>query len=137
MTKIKTCKVCTLTKATDFINAYDFSSQGPLYCLFMSGLKEESTSANTPAYWCPDCVDAHTPVYQAFEKSSGTLLEIQIGEYSNWKKKDNEFRKNSMFQINSVPTLGQWTSDGPLARESLLIEGACTDPNLLRNLFTN
>lgn len=139
LTRMKTYQVSTLTKALDFINAYDFSSQGPLYCLFMSGLQEESTSPNTPAYWCPDCVVAHAPVYQAFENANNdrTLLEIQVGEYAEWKKQDNDFRTNPMFQIHSVPTLGQWTREGPVNREQLLIEESCTDPELLRNLFTH
>lgn len=101
---------------------------GQLFLLYMSDKENEK-------YWCPDCEMAKDIVYNSFEnaKKGSILLEIRVGNRDYWKNPENEFRTDSLFYVDNIPTIMRY--DGNNRSSHFLSENSCRDQKLLDFVF--
>jgi hypothetical protein len=84
---------------------------------------------------CPDCNDAGPVLDAALEEAAKTkpvtLLECHLvrSEYSG--NPNHPYRKHPSIKLQRIPTLVKW---GHKAKTGELIEGACKDAELVREL---
>lgn len=48
--------------------------------------------------------------------ASVNLLQVLVGDRPTWKSADHPFRQDARLQLSGIPTLMQWTPDGPGAQ---------------------
>ena len=70
----------------------------PHFVVFSTNLNEQGLP------WCPDCVRSLPAVQSEVSKAGGSLLEVRVGEKSEWKTPSHPFRSPPL-SIKGVPTL--------------------------------
>ena len=97
-----------------------------IFILFTSGLDNKTNKK-----WCPDCVDADPIIKKNLNLLNQTdlLIICSVGERIFWKNKNNIFRTDKRFELESIPTLLQYKT------KKKLIEGQCCKENLVKMIF--
>ncbi|MEW5314888.1 MAG: hypothetical protein WDW38_006350 [Sanguina aurantia] len=80
---------------------------GPHYVLFTAGYIQGSEIP-----WCPDCSATLPVVREMVMRAGGSLLEVSVGEQSEWSSPAHPLKLDSRARVVYVPTLYQWTADG-------------------------
>ena len=94
------------------------SKPAPQYVIFSTNLNESGLP------WCPDCVRALPAVRSEVAKAGGSLLEVRVGEISQWKTPSHPFRSPPL-SLKGVPTLVAVLPNGELgARAGPELESA-------------
>ncbi|KAI9168649.1 hypothetical protein H9P43_008022 [Blastocladiella emersonii ATCC 22665] len=119
-------------KRIPFDSATDFDAEiakivadapGPVVVLFFGNELPETNES-----FCPDCVVADPLIRKAVlshaQSATITLVEVPSGARDEWRSPDNRYRKHPQIQLARIPTLVQWTRDGPAGR---LVEDECAD----------
>ena len=72
-----------------------------LFILYFTGSVDTNGSS-----WCPDCNDAKSTYNSILDNYSkkASIYSFYI-ERNQWKDKNNEYRTNKVFSVDSVPTL--------------------------------
>ena len=101
--------ISTLTKAQGTVFVYFFGNELP----------------GTTRSWCPDCVNADQHIRTWVNATGFPLVEARVGDRSMYKNNpQHPYRLHAGIDLKAVPTLIEWTSNGPGRR---WVDDECID----------